>query len=241
MAFHTNSQSEVQLLRQQQKIREQLQALLAPVALPAAAGRPCASSAPQPRVGDLEGAAAAGSTDAAQDAATSPVAEAASGGSEGHSVRDKAAALLAVVSGGQQGLSPGDLAWLTKAGVDAGANSRLTKELAAAGCLSVQDATCAEALLAQLSKLIFLQQQQSRSLTMMVSLPVAHEWGMLLSHVSFRTSNVACRICHVACLVGCELVGSLPHRVGFGCCISSSGDGLQCCSTQWQLVIDALP
>jgi hypothetical protein len=100
---------------------------------------------------------------------TNPAAAAAGGSSEGHSVRDKAGALLAIVSGNQQGLSTGDLAWLTKAAVDVGGNPQQTKEMAAAGCLSVHAASNAEALLAQLSKLVFAQQQQSRSLTMMVS------------------------------------------------------------------------
>jgi hypothetical protein len=207
VGFHTNRRSEAKLLKKQQALHQQLQALLMPAGLPSDAGT--SSAQHMDASSSLQAAVAQGnagsmgtqlSPAAAMHASSSgaqalvhpssdatgaddqqqqqqqqkqpgglpPGAEASTQGAAGHSVRDKAAALLAVVSGGQQGLSPGDLAWLTKAGVDAGGNPQQTKELAAAGCLSVQDATSAEALLAQLSKLVHAQKQQLRALTMMV-------------------------------------------------------------------------
>jgi hypothetical protein len=179
VGFHTNRKSEAKLLKQQQKLRQQLQSLLTPAAPPTDAGTSsggdamrASSSAAQAHVQPSSVANGPEGRQQQQRPEGLPLgAETSTSGVAGHSVRDKAGALLAVVSGSQQGLSPGDLTWLTKAGVDMGANPQQTKELAAAGCLSVQAATNAEALLAQLSKLVHAQKQQLRALTMMVSCP----------------------------------------------------------------------
>jgi hypothetical protein len=166
VGFHTNRKSEAKLMKKQQKLQQQLQALLTPADPPTDAG----SSRAQPM--DSSSSHHHQQQQQQQQPEGLPQgAEASTPGPAGHSVRDKAGALLAVVSGGQQGLSTGDLAWLTKAGVDVGGNPQQTKEMAAAGCLSVHAASNAEALLEQLSKLVHAQKQQLRALTMMVRWP----------------------------------------------------------------------